>query len=80
MASMLLSQLPKPVKEYEAPSSPTSTDSSLTTLTGRTAKQPPPYGSLDRKRYVPRKAEDFGDGGVQFPVFHSFAACSSEVR
>ena len=70
MASMLLSHLPKPLKDYDAPSSPASTDSSVTTLTGRTAKQPPPYGSLDRKRYVPRKAEDFGDGGAP-PLHHS---------
>ena len=63
MGTLLLSQLPKLVREYDAPSSPVSTESSITTMSGRTAKQAPPYGSLDRKRYVPRRAEDFGDGG-----------------
>lgn len=26
-------------------------------------KDPPPYGSTERKLFVPRKIEDFGDGG-----------------
>ncbi len=61
---MLLSQLPKPVRDYGGPStSPTSTDSTITTLAARTEFEPPPYGSMERKKFVPRRAKDFGDGG-----------------
>ena len=60
---MLLSQLPRPVRDYGPSGSPPSTDSTITTLAARTEFEPPPYGSAERKTFVPRKVKDFGDGG-----------------
>ena len=62
MATML-AHLPAPTREYVPPPEalPTST-----ALASRISKEPPPYGSVERQRYIPRRPEDFGDGGA-FP-------------
>ena len=62
MATML-AHLPAPTREYVPPAEalPTST-----ALASRISKEPPPYGSVERQRYIPRRPEDFGDGGA-FP-------------
>lgn len=59
---MLLSQLPAPTRDYarpqvEAPAAAASENAP------RRTKEPPPYGSKERRGYVPRKLEDYGDGG-----------------
>lgn len=68
MASGLLASLPQP-RQAEAPAAaaaaaaaPTSTSTALAS-----AREPPPY--LRRRGFVPRKPEDFGDGGA-FPEIH----------
>ena len=61
--AMLLAQLPGPTRDYPRPASP---PPSAEVLTARAARAPPPYGTADRKRFRPRKPEDFGDGGA-FP-------------
>ncbi|DBA77030.1 hypothetical protein WJX77_001964 [Trebouxia sp. C0004] len=69
---MMLASLPAPTREYAAPQAPVSAS---TALVSQTRKEPPPYGSQERARYVPRRQEDFGDGGAfpevqvaQFPL------------
>ena len=64
MASGLLSSLPQPVKEYAPVSMNSSPESTTTTLVSQTHFEPPPYGSAERRKFVPRKPRDFGDGGV----------------
>ncbi|CAL5230031.1 g13476 [Coccomyxa viridis] len=66
MASGLLSSLPQPVKEYAPVSLTSSPESTTTTLVSQTHFEPPPYGSAERRKFVPRKPRDFGDGGA-FP-------------
>lgn len=68
----MLASLPAPTREYAAPQAPVSAS---TALISQTRKEPPPYGSQERARYVPRRQEDFGDGGAfpevqvaQFPL------------
>lgn len=53
-----LTTLPAPAKEYSkpAPEGPTST-----ALAARAVKEPPPYGK--RQAFVPRRLDDYGDGG-----------------
>ena len=63
MASGLLSSLPQPVKEYAPASLTSSPESTTTTLVSQTHFEPPPYGSAERRKFVPRKPKDFGDGG-----------------
>ena len=67
MASSLLHSLPQPVREYAPISGTSSPDSTTTTLVAQTHFEPPPYGSLERRKFVPRKSRDFGDGGEGFP-------------
>ena len=66
MASGLLHSLPQPVREYPPISGTSSPDSTTTTLVAQTHFEPPPYGSLERRKFVPRKSRDFGDGGEGF--------------
>ncbi len=40
-----------------------SPESTTTTLVSQTHFEPPPYGSAERRKFVPRKPRDFGDGG-----------------
>ena len=68
----MLASLPAPTREYAPPQAPVSTS---TAIVSQTRKEPPPYGSQERARYVPRRQEDFGDGGAfpevqvaQFPL------------
>ena len=63
MASGLLHSLPQPVREYAPISGTSSPDSTTTTLVAQTHFEPPPYGSVERRKFVPRKSRDFGDGG-----------------
>lgn len=69
---MMLASLPAPTREYAPPQAPVSAS---TAIVSQTRKEPPPYGSQERARYVPRRQEDFGDGGAfpevqvaQFPL------------
>ena len=69
---MMLANLPAPTREFAPPQAPVSAS---TALVSQTRKEPPPYGSQERARYVPRRQEDFGDGGAfaevqvaQFPL------------
>ena len=57
----LLSHLPAPVREHVAPVAPERV-SAAPTLT----KEPPPYGTPERRAYLPRRNDDFGGGGA-FP-------------
>jgi hypothetical protein len=57
---MLLSSLPQPQREYAPPAAA----APAAALPARISKEPPPYGSAERRTYVPRKQEDFGDGGA----------------
>ncbi len=57
---MLLSSLPQPTREYALPVA----KAPSAVLPARISKEPPPYGSAERRQYVPRKQEDFGDGGA----------------
>ena len=66
MASGLLSSLPQPVREYAPASATSSPESTTTTLVSGTHFEPPPYGSAERRKFVPRKPKDFGDGGELF--------------
>ena len=68
----MLASLPAPTREYVAPQAPVAAS---TALVGITRKEPPPYGSTERARYIPRRQEDYGDGGAfpevqvaQFPL------------
>lgn len=63
-AEMILSQLPAPTREHTrvTPEKPQSTSRALANV-GTTIKEPPPYGTADRREYRPRRQEDFGDGG-----------------
>ena len=65
---MILSQLPAPTKEHTRPPSdkPTNSSRALSNV-GTALKEPPPYGSAERREYRPRKDEDFGDGGEDLP-------------
>jgi SNW domain-containing protein 1 len=56
--------LPAPTKTHAAPILPTPASQALATTS---FKEPPPY--LRRKGWVPRRPEDFGDGGA-FPEIH----------
>ena len=69
---MMLASLPAPTRDYAPPQAPVSAS---TAIVSQTRKEPPPYGSQERARYVPRRQEDFGDGGAfpevqvaQFPL------------
>lgn len=68
----MLASLPAPTRDYAPPQAPVSAS---TAIVSQTRKEPPPYGSQERARYVPRRQEDFGDGGAfpevqvaQFPL------------
>lgn len=62
---MILSQLPAPTKEHTRPPPEAKPVSSSRALNVGTAhKEPPPYGSVERREYRPRRQEDFGDGGT----------------
>ena len=57
---MLLSRLPQPTREYAAPPPKAASAALPASIT----KEPPPYGTAERRQYAPRKQEDFGDGGA----------------
>ena len=57
---MLLTSLPQPMREYAAPA-PRAVSAALP---ASITKEPPPYGTAERRHYAPRKQEDFGDGGA----------------
>lgn len=59
---MLLSSLPAPTREHARPEQPEQPASRVLNV-GTAAKEPPPYGSAERRQYRPRRQEDFGDGG-----------------
>lgn len=61
----LLAQLPAPNKQYTGPVAPAVPVKSLEIAS--TQKEAPPY--LKRQGFVPRRPEDFGDGGA-FPEIH----------
>ncbi|GAB4821948.1 hypothetical protein N2152v2_008994 [Parachlorella kessleri] len=65
MAS-LLSALPAPTRDFARPE-PVSSTALATTGGPRVAREPPPYGQ--RHGFVPRRLDDFGDGGA-FPEIH----------
>lgn len=58
---MLLSRLPQPTREYAAPPPKAASAALPASIT----KEPPPYGTAERRQYAPRKQEDFGDGGAR---------------
>ena len=60
---MILSHLPAPRHEHARPV-PVDPPVSRALNVGKAVKEPPPYGSAERKGYVPRKQDDFGDGGM----------------
>ncbi|GFR53009.1 hypothetical protein Agub_g15700 [Astrephomene gubernaculifera] len=62
--SSLLANLPAPTKQHAAPIQAVPASSAIVATT---FKEPPPY--LRRQGWVPRRAEDFGDGGA-FPEIH----------
>jgi hypothetical protein len=66
----LLETLPAPLR---APSQQGPTGglhpASTAFVAPKATKEPPPYGSAERLRYVPRRPEDYGDGGA-FPEVH----------
>ncbi|KAI3435958.1 hypothetical protein D9Q98_002016 [Chlorella vulgaris] len=64
MASALLSSIPAPAREYSRPEPPPPTGGAAGSLVTR---EPPPYGR--RAGFVPRRLEDYGDGGA-FPEIH----------
>ncbi|KAK9811770.1 hypothetical protein WJX72_009762 [[Myrmecia] bisecta] len=61
---MILSQLPAPTRDYTRPVAQEPVSTAITAP--RLSREPPPYGSAERVKYVPRKQEDFGGGGA-FP-------------
>ncbi|KAG2430720.1 hypothetical protein HYH02_013562 [Chlamydomonas schloesseri] len=60
----LLGALPAPQQKHAAPIAPVPASAAIVAAS---FKEPPPY--LRRKGWVPRRAEDFGDGGA-FPEIH----------
>ncbi|EFJ40771.1 hypothetical protein VOLCADRAFT_69109 [Volvox carteri f. nagariensis] len=60
----LLANLPAPTKQHAAPILAVPASSAIVSTA---YKEPPPY--LRRQGWVPRRAEDFGDGGA-FPEIH----------
>jgi len=68
----LLSHLPAPTREHVAPVAP-ERPSAAPTLT----KEPPPYGTPERRVYLPRRNDDFGGGGA-FPEVRS-CPCSKAL-
>ena len=63
-AKMILSQLPTPTREHTrvTPEKPAPSSRALSNV-GTAVKEPPPYGTAERREYKPRRQEDFGDGG-----------------
>lgn len=61
---MILSQLPPPTNKHaiSTPEKPVASSRALTNV-GTALKEPPPYGTAERREYRPRRQEDFGDGG-----------------
>lgn len=59
----LLSSLPAPSKQHAAPVQPVAQSNAIAPV----FKEVPPY--LRRQNFVPRRTEDFGDGGA-FPEIH----------
>lgn len=57
----LLANLPAPVQHHVPVVA-----SERASYTPQLSKQAPPYGSKERKNYVPRRLDDFADGGA-FP-------------
>ncbi|GIL60468.1 hypothetical protein Vafri_15027 [Volvox africanus] len=60
----LLANLPAPTKQHAAPIQAVPASAAIVATT---YKEPPPY--LRRQGWVPRRTEDFGDGGA-FPEIH----------
>ncbi|GLI60411.1 hypothetical protein VaNZ11_002562 [Volvox africanus] len=60
----LLANLPAPTKQHAAPIQAVPASAAIVAMT---YKEPPPY--LRRQGWVPRRTEDFGDGGA-FPEIH----------
>lgn len=61
----LLANLPAPVQQHVpvvAPERPS--------FTPKLSKQAPPYGTKERQNYVPRRLDDYADGGA-FPEVRS---------
>lgn len=63
-AAGLLGSLPAPKREHVAP--PPKQSAALSSVQPRVVTEPPPYGSRERRAYIPRRPSDFGDGGA-FP-------------
>lgn len=63
-AAGLLGSLPAPKREHIAP--PPKQSVALSAVQPRVVTEPPPYGSRERRAYIPRRPSDFGDGGA-FP-------------
>mmetsp|Transcript_14857 Transcript_14857/g.44890 ORF Transcript_14857/g.44890 Transcript_14857/m.44890 type:complete len:605 (+) Transcript_14857:242-2056(+) len=66
-AAGLLGSLPAPKREHIAP--PPKQSVALSAVQPRVVTEPPPYGSRERRAYIPRRPSDFGDGGA-FPEVH----------
>ena len=63
---MILSQLPVPTREHTRPppEPKQGVTASKSLAIGTIHKEPPPYGTAERREYRPRRQEDFGDGGA----------------
>ena len=71
--SSLLAHLPAPSKQYDEPVlEEQEQPSSVRAVTLSGTFEPPPY--LRRRNFVPRKPQDFGDGGA-FPEIHVAQVC-----
>lgn len=69
----LLSSLPAPKREFAAPEPAAPSQPAPSSGGPRITTEAPPYGSAERRHYIPRRPSDFGDGGA-FPEV--WATCS----
>ena len=68
----LLANLPAPVQQHVPVVAPERPHSSTPTV----SKHAPPYGTQERRNYIPRRLEDYADGGA-FPEVRSACVCAS---